>query len=127
MSTEDYSFVDFGFSAVDKPPEPEDQPLAIDENDIMRVILNALAPLEDKLDLLLQHKDNAENEDLLNAISNAEMTVNEKLQALEKLIMPLLANLLKTAEGGDYLYWPATKRTEQTQSMINQILSITRS
>ena len=47
----------------------------------------------------------------------------EKIEDLEKIIMPLLVNLLKTSDK-EYIYWPDRKDTVQSQ--IDKVLSITR-
>lgn len=125
----EYANADFGFSAVDEATfkanqaEAEVTPPSIDENDITRVVLNALGPLEDKLDLLLQRRQIEETDDVQIAIAQAEEEVSAKVSELEKIIMPLLVNLLKTADK-EYLYWP--NRAEQVQDQIDKILAITR-
>lgn len=50
--------------------------------------------------------------------------VKEKMQQLEKLILPLLNNLLKNPEK-EYIHWP--NRTEIIKSQIDKITKITRS
>ena len=65
------------------------------------------------------------------AASSAEMRAKEqtamiykrKLADIERQIMPLLVNLLKTAEK-EYVYWP--NRQAQLEDKIEQILAITR-
>ena len=46
-----------------------------------------------------------------------------KVEDLEKIIMPLLVNLLKTADK-EYIYWPNRQQTVQQQ--IDRVLEITR-
>ena len=46
-----------------------------------------------------------------------------KLYEVEKIVMPLLVNLLKTAEK-DYILWP--NRGPQLEDKIEQVLAITR-
>jgi hypothetical protein len=46
-----------------------------------------------------------------------------KLREVEKLVMPLLVNLLKTSDK-EYIYWP--DRKEQIESQIDKLLSYTR-
>lgn len=48
----------------------------------------------------------------------------QKLQNLEKLIMPLLVNLMKNPDK-DYIHWP--NRVGQIEKQIEKILAITRS
>ncbi len=126
---DEYSNIDFGFSAVDEAEfkvnqtEAEVTPPSIDENDINRIVLNSLAPLEDKIDLLLQRRQAEETDDVQFAIAQAQEEVSSKVTDLEKIIMPLLVNLLKTADK-EYLYWP--NRKDQVQSQIDKVLAITR-
>lgn len=125
----EYSNVDFGFSAIDEATFKANQevaestPPSIDENDLTRVVLNALSPLEDKLDLLLQRKRVEESDDIQLAIAEAQDKIRSKLTELEKLIMPLLVNLLKTADK-EYIHWP--NRAAQVQGTIDKVLAITR-
>jgi hypothetical protein len=46
-----------------------------------------------------------------------------KIADLEKIIMPLLVNLLKTSEK-EYIYWP--NRAEKIQEQIDRVLELTR-
>lgn len=60
------------------------------------------------------------------AINESEETVEEykaRLAAVEKLIMPFLANLLKTASQ-PYIHWP--NRGPVLEAQIQKILSLTR-
>lgn len=66
-------------------------------------------------------------EDAETIIENAPKTnkkVKEKMQQLEKLILPFLENLLKNPEK-EYIHWP--NRTEVIKSQIDKITKITRS
>jgi len=51
-------------------------------------------------------------------------TYKDKLKELEKMIVPFLAKLLKTADK-EYIYWPNRKATIEKQ--IEKILKLTRS
>jgi len=125
----EYANLDFGFSAVDEATfqanqdAAESTPPSIDENDLTRVVLNALAPLEDKLDTLLTRRNVEESDDLNLAIAQAQDEISGKVTELEKLIMPLLVNLLKTADK-EYIHWP--NRETQVKSTIDKVLAITR-
>jgi hypothetical protein len=55
--------------------------------------------------------------------SFADTEVKQKLQTLEKLIMPLLVNLMKNPEK-DYIHWP--NRVPLIEKQIERILAITR-
>lgn len=52
-----------------------------------------------------------------------EADLKEKVEDLEKIVMPLLVNLLKTADK-EYIYWP--DRKTMVQSQIDKVLAITR-
>ena len=125
----EYNNADFGFSAVDevdfKATQSTEQPTSqhIDENDLTRVVLSAIAPLEDKLDRLLQRRQIEESDDVQLAIIQTQHEVNLKVAQLEKIIMPLLVNLLNTADK-EYLHWP--NRASQVQAQIDKVLAITR-
>ena len=49
--------------------------------------------------------------------------IRNKLQEVERLILPLLQNLMKNPEK-EYILWP--NRQEQIQKQIDKILAITR-
>jgi hypothetical protein len=121
----EYSNIDFGFSAIDEATfkanqeDAESTPPSIDENDLTRVVLNALSPIEDKLDSLLLRKNVHDEDEVKFAVGE----VNEKVMEMEKLIMPILVNLLKTAEK-EYIHWP--NREAQVQGMIDKVLAISR-
>ena len=122
---EEYSSIDFGFSAIDEATfkanqtEAETTPPSIDENDLTRVILNALEPIENKIDSLMKRKNIDEEDEVKFAVGE----VNEKVMELEKLIMPILVNLLKTSDK-EYIHWP--NRQAQVQGMIDKVLAISR-
>jgi len=125
----EYTNLDYGFSAVDEATfqanqdSAESTPPSIDENDLTRVVLNALAPLEDKLDTLLTRRNVEESDDLNLAIAQAQDEISGKVTELEKIVMPLLVNLLKTSDK-EYIHWP--NRAPQVQATIDKVLAITR-
>jgi len=125
----EYANMDYGFSAVDEAEfkanqhEAETTPPSIDENDLNRIVLNSLAPLEDKLDRLLTRQQAEESDDIEFAIAQAQDEVKGKVVDLEKIIMPLLVNLMKTADK-EYIHWP--NREKQVQGTIDKVLAITR-
>ena len=125
----EYANADSGFSAIDdatyiaKQDTATETPPSIDENDLTRVVLNALSPLEDKLDSLLTRRNVEESDDVQLAIAQAQQEVKGKVEDLEKLIMPLLVNLLKTADK-EYIHWP--NREAQVKGTIDKVLAITR-
>ena len=77
----EYSNIDFGFSAIDEATfkanqeDAESTPPSIDENDLTRVVLNALSPIEDKLDSLLLKKKIHDEDEVKFAVGE----VNEKV------------------------------------------------
>ena len=126
---EEYSKADFGFSAIDEATYKAQQavnevtPPSIDENDVNRAILNALSPLEDKIDLLLKQKRASDDENVQMAITGANEDAAGKVSQLEEIIMPLLVNLLKTADK-EYIHWP--NRKEICEKQLEKVLEITR-
>jgi hypothetical protein len=126
----EYSNVDFGFSAVDEAEfksnqaEAESTPPSIDENDINRIVLNSLAPLEDKIDLLLQRRQAEESDDVQLAIAQAQDEVAGKVTELEKIIMPLLVNL--TQDCRQRVSTLAKSSTIKFKLQIDKVLALTR-
>jgi hypothetical protein len=57
------------------------------------------------------------------ALTAKEEELAHKIKVLESIIVPLLNNLIKTAEK-DYIYWP--NRTEKCQEMLDKVLRTTR-
>lgn len=130
---EEYSNFDFGFTAVDEPPKTttEPPPPTIDENDINRAVLNSMEPVENRLDEIIslvqalnQKKIIEEEHEVQTAVEQAKLSEHESVAALEEIIMPLLVNLIKTADK-DYIYWP--NRAAKVQETIDRVLAITRS
>jgi len=126
---EEYLNADFGFSAVDEIPQSNIQidssPIAEDVEGINDNVLR----IEQKVDALVTAMNglntklmNLDDEfDVVKSTTKAE--VKSKLTEVEKMIMPLLVNLLKTADK-DYIHWP--NRTATLQAQIDKLLSITR-
>ena len=76
-----------------------------------KVISNALGELED-------HKDN-----LVAIDTKKELDYKDRLLECEKLILPLLQNLMKNDEK-EYIYWPNRKAIISSQ--IDRIQKVTR-
>jgi hypothetical protein len=55
--------------------------------------------------------------------TTADDATKQKLLALEKMVMPLLVNLMKNPEK-DYIHWP--NRVPMIEKQIEKILAITR-
>ena len=120
---------DFGFNAVDDVPQSQiqidTQPTVDDVDGINDNVLR----IEQKVDALVTAMNslstkmmNLDDEfDVIKTITESE--VRSKLTDVEKLIMPLLVNLLKTADK-DYIHWP--NRKDKIQSQIDSLLEITR-
>jgi len=67
------------------------------------------------------------NSEINSALSAGEQAVDEhkkRLMELEKLIVPFLVKLLKTADK-EYIYWP--NRKPMIEKQIEKIISLTRS
>lgn len=121
---------DFGFSAVDEMPQStvqvNTQPIADDvegiNDNITRIeqkvdaVINAINSLGARLTDL--------NDDIDIAKEATTQEVQNKLTQVEKLVMPLLVNLMKNPDK-DYIHWP--DRAPLIQQQIDKILSITRS
>lgn len=109
---EEYVGYDYGFSGVDEPPQTKpttEQPApATDE----------IAALHSKLDDILAHMRSTSE-----ISTGTETEAREKIRSLEAIIIPLLNNLLKTADK-EYIYWP--NRREVVERQIAAVLKITR-
>ena len=120
---------DFGFNAVDEMPQSnvqiDTQPL---EQDVEGINDNVIR-IEQKVDALVTAMNSLSTkmmnlDDEFDVIkSSTEQEVRGKLTEVEKLIMPLLVNLLKTSDK-DYIHWP--NRKDKIQSQIDRLLEITR-
>lgn len=127
---------DFGFSAVDEIPQAqvEQQPNPWSSGpqpiiDDIEGIHDNIVRIEQKMDAMM-HVVNGLNQKLSNlddefdvVKSTTEQEIKNKLVEVEKLMMPLLVNLLKTADR-HYIHWP--NREEKIQAQIDKLLSITR-
>ena len=121
---------DFGFNAVDEIPSSG--PIQIDTTPIqgdVEGINDNILRIEQKMDAAVTALNslsaklmNMDDEfDVVKAAKEAEVT--KKLTEVEKLVMPLLVNLLKSSDK-DYIHWPNRKETVQAQ--IDKLLSFTR-
>lgn len=132
MSTipqEYFSDYDYGFNAVDEMPQStvqiDTQPIAEDVEGINDNVLR----IEQKVDALVTALNGLSTkmmnlDDEFDVIkTTTEQEVRTKLTEVEKLIMPLLVNLLKTADK-DYIHWP--NRKDKIQAQIDALLSLTR-
>ena len=84
----EYSSADYGFSAIDEATykaqqeENEVTPPSIDENDISRVMLNVLKPIEDKIELLMVKKRTEDDDAVATALSAANESTSEALSLI---------------------------------------------
>lgn len=117
---------DFGFSAVDESEVKQ----VIDENTLETKVIRetvstsgeAVVRLEQKVDTILQ----LYNDGKLGLESERVQLQNStklKLSEIEKMIVPLLVNLMKNPDK-EYIYWP--NRREKIQEQIDKIIAITR-
>lgn len=97
-----------------------------------------MARMEEKIDRVLNmelHELNAavqsQGESLSSVLNEVEERTNatrdeckEKLQSLERMILPLLTNLMKNPEK-EYIHWP--NRSEKIAAQIDKITALTRS
>lgn len=120
---------DFGFNAVEEMPQSEVEADTTPSTEDVEGINDNINRIENKLDdvakainiLTTRMTDLDDEFDVVKA--NTEQEVKDKLTQVEKLIMPLLVNLLKTSDK-DYIHWPNRKETIQGQ--IDKLLSYTR-
>lgn len=120
---------DFGFDAVDDVPQSQIQIETQPTIDDVEGINDNVLRIEQKIDAVVTAVNslsakmmNLDDEfDVIKTTTESE--VRSKLTDVEKLIMPLLVNLLKTADK-DYIHWP--NRKEKIQSQIDKLLEITR-
>ena len=133
---------DFGFTAVDqdelKTKTGEDASIGKEVADQLKAVAKSSAgqansaqieELDSKVDLLQKlisktlselddHKDNQQSID-----TKKELDFKDRLIECEKLILPLLQNLMKN-EDKEYIYWPNRKAIIQSQ--IDRLQKITR-
>lgn len=117
---------DFGFSAVDETEVSQ----TVDPNTLETTVIKeavstsseAVARVEQKLDTILQlYNDGRLGIEMER--QRLEEQTSGKLMELEKMMVPLLVNLMKNPDK-EYIYWP--NRKEKIQDQINRILQITR-
>lgn len=117
---------DFGFSAVDETEVTQ----TVDPNTLETTVIKeavstsseAVARVEQKLDTILQLYNDGRLGIEMERQRLEEQTTS-KLMELEKMMVPLLVNLMKNPDK-EYIYWP--NRKDKIQDQINRILQITR-
>jgi len=110
------------------PPEPTTTTTTVD---VGNVVAEESAETTAKLDKIVAalgdpEKRKAEVERRLQeAIENHKENINTKLRNVEKLILPLLINLIKPESlAKKYIYWP--NRKEIIERQIKKIMAVTR-
>jgi len=117
---------DFGFSAIDEMEVKQ----VVDETNMETKVIKetvsasseSISRLESKIDMMLELY-NQEKFGLESKRVQLEDSVKSRLTEVEKLIMPLLVNLMKNTDK-EYIYWP--NRKEKIQEQIDKILALTR-
>tara|TARA_B100001179_G_scaffold207025_1_gene171296 strand:+ start:223 stop:624 length:402 start_codon:yes stop_codon:yes gene_type:complete len=114
---------DFGFTTVDED-EVQEFETAVQER-VAKAAGHETGALEAKMDKLLKLREDDSSYQVLFEKRKAELeeVYKEQMKKLEKLILPLLHNLMKNPEN-EYIKWPG--RTEIVQKQINKIVAITR-
>jgi len=113
----EYLSLDYGFSAVDesaiRKADVGDAPVeSTSPTDILRI--------EEKIDALTSLVFRLEERGDENV---TEAQLKDKIRKLEQIIVPLLNNLLKTADK-EYILWP--NRGPVVQKQLDAVLAITR-
>ena len=114
---------DFSFTTVDED-EVQEFETAVQER-VAKAAGHETGALEAKMDKLLKLREDDSSYQLLFEKRKAELeeVYKEQMKKVEKLILPLLHNLMKNPEN-EYIKWPG--RTTIVQKQINKIVAITR-
>ena len=114
---------DFGFTTVDED-EVQEFETAVQER-VAKAAGHETGALEAKMDKLLKLREDDSSYQLLFEKRKAELeeVYKDQMKKVEKLILPLLYNLMKNPEN-EYIKWPG--RTTIVQKQINKIVAITR-
>ena len=114
---------DFGFTTVDED-EVQEFETAVQEK-VAKATQQETGALESKMDKLIKLREDDVSYQVLFEKRKAELETvyKDQMKKVERLILPLLHNLMKNPEN-EYIKWP--NRTEIVQKQINKIVSITR-
>ena len=114
---------DFGFTTVDED-EVQEFETAVQEK-VAKATQQETGALESKMDKLLKLREDDSSYQVLFEKRKAELETiyKDQMKKVEKLILPLLHNLMKNPEN-EYIKWP--NRSTIVQKQINKIVSITR-
>ena len=114
---------DFGFTTVDED-EVQEFETSLQEK-VAKATQHETGALEAKMDKLLQLREDDASYQILFEKRKAELEVvyKDQMKKVERLVLPLLYNLMKNPEN-EYIKWP--NRTDIVQKQINKIVAITR-
>ena len=114
---------DFGFTTVDED-EVQEFETAVQER-VAKAAGHETGALEAKMDKLLKLREDDSSYQVLFEKRKAELETvyKDQMKKVERLILPLLHNLMKNPEN-EYIKWPG--RTTIVQKQINKIVAITR-
>ena len=114
---------DFGFTTVDED-EVQEFETAVQEK-VAKAVGHESGALESKIDELIKMRKDDNSYQVLfeKRKSELEDVYKDQMKKLEKLVLPLLYNLMKNPEN-EYIKWP--NRTNIVQAQINKIVAITR-
>ena len=114
---------DFGFTTVDED-EVQEFETAVQEK-VAKATQQETGALEAKMDKLLKLREDDSSYQILFEKRKAELeeVYKDQMKKVEKLILPLLHNLMKNPEN-EYIKWP--NRTDIVQKQINKIVALTR-
>ncbi len=117
---------DYGFTAVsaDEVDKTEQQGQKIEEVSQSSIAIdNKINQLIESVGRVLTLQQEKNSEEIKNKMIELEDQVALKMSSVEKLILPLLVNLYKTADE-PYIHWP--NRQKIVKDQIDKLLAITR-
>ncbi|NBR24328.1 MAG: hypothetical protein EBU08_11275 [Micrococcales bacterium] len=119
---DEYKMFDYGFSAVSEiaTPQPEySPPVPIEESS--PVLMEKLEYMQNQIEMILSVLNSKESSS--SDMTLTEVQYRENIRSLEQIIVPLLNNLLKTADK-PYIHWP--NRAPIIEDQLKRVLQITR-
>ena len=129
FNLDDFDFNDFDFGIKSVSSEEVDQTnkqtekleqVSVSSENVFQKMNQIETKLGDILLITQQKFDTRLEEKQL----QLEVDNNEKFKTLEKLIIPLLMNLVKDSDTNPYIHWPNRKQIVEEQ--IKKILTVTR-
>ena len=117
---------DYGFTAVsaDEVDKQEQQGQKIEEVSQNSIAIdNKINQLIETVSQVLTLQQQTTHDEIQNKMVELESQLKEKMGSVEKLILPLLVNLYKTADE-PYIHWP--NRQTIVKDQIDKLLAITR-